>query len=251
MADGFSFLLEDKNYRPVILNKFTKETSITKKSITDFCEDWLMRHTLIESFVGELTIITDSLTSSLVPKDLFSENDAPVYLNNSAQIQHGYSIETNSVKNRQFVIIHAVSDIIKTLAAKFKGEIRILPSSEVLISMSDQINASDHQRGFALIEAQPGSLNILMIKNDQVDISNQLKLKNTEDLCYHTLNTLQHLNFDREKSPLFYSGVILKNQLEIFGKYIRNVKPLSYHIQNIDKASISEHIVLAEATRCG
>lgn len=249
LADGFSLLLEDKNYRPVILNRFTDDSSPTKTSLVNSCFDWLNRHTLVENFAGEVTLVTDTLSTTLVPKDIFSKENARVYLE---AVHPGpiHSVEYKKIKKRPFLIVYAVSKPYQSLAESFQNEAKIISGAEVMISMADQINASDHQRGFALIEVQDQILNILYIKKDRVELSNQLKINKAEDLLYYTLNTLQHLNFNQKKTALYYSGSIEKDILEKLRKYIRNMNPLSYFIQDIDSTSIPEHILLAEATKC-
>lgn len=250
MMDGFSLLLADKNYTPILLNRFHTEQSDTKKSIVTECMNWLARQTLINGFTGEVTIITDSIAATLIPKTLFLSEEAGLYLENSARVLPGDVILFKHIKNRPFVIVHSASDIIHSLSQKFSGVVRITAVSEVLFSIADQVNASDHQRGFAFVEVQSASMSILYIENDQPRIVNQYRLKNQGELVFHLLNTLEQLGFNREQQPLFYSGIPIDNELMILGKYIRNIKPLTYFIKNLNKSAISEHSILAEATKC-
>jgi len=91
LTDGFSLLLEDKKFRPIILNRFSEDTIVTRTTLVNSCIDWLNRHTLIENFSGEVTIITDSPTSVLVPKELFSKSNVRAYLESSIQLGTAYS----------------------------------------------------------------------------------------------------------------------------------------------------------------
>ena len=56
----------------------------------------------------------------------------------------------------------------KDLKNKIDGKVLILHTAECLLSLSDQVQASDHQRGFILAEAQKQSLEILVIQEDRV-----------------------------------------------------------------------------------
>ena len=132
---------------------------------------------------------------------------------------------------------------------KANGNVRVIPDMEVLLSVADQVNASDHQRGFATVEMQPGYMAILFIRSDSVVIANHMQIKQPEEVVYHVLNTLERVGFDRRKMPLFHAGYSFDEELKTLRKYIRNILPLPYHILDVEKSAIAEHIILAEATR--
>jgi hypothetical protein len=112
------------------------------------------------------------------------------------------------------------------------------------------VNAADHQRGFALLEVQSGYMAILVIRNDELVIANHQQIGKPGEQVYHTLNTIQQLEFSRTSRPLYYAGISSDEELGILRKYIRTIYALPYHISQIDKSAISEHVLLAEATRC-
>ncbi|MEX0987003.1 MAG: DUF3822 family protein [Bacteroidales bacterium] len=250
MSDGFSLLLEDTNYNPVVLNRFFQESSITQKSHVLACEDWLNRHTLFDGFKGEVSFVIDKLPTAMVPSDLFSKKDSSLYLEPETQLHTSNTITHKTLKDRPLVMVFPVPEIFSALAGKFTGVTRIMSTVEVLISMADQVNAADHQRGFTLVDLQNQFLGILMIRDDKIQLANQCVLKKSDDLVYHTLNSIKQLDFNRKKAPIYYTGVPGDDSLKVLRKYIRHVKPLFYHIIDLEKSHISEHVVLAEATKC-
>ena len=250
MADGFSLLLEDREYRPVILNKFTEASAISLTSHVLSCSQWLDRNDILDGFRGEVSIVVDSLSTAVVPEELFSKKDAHLYLQHEKQIKVNETIKYKSIRKRPFGLVYAVPASILELSEKFSGKVRIMPPAEIMLSMADQVNAADHQRGFALAEYQTGFMGILIIRNDELVLTNNFELKNEEGIVYHTLNALQQLEFDRHNSPLYHSGLEFKNELVTLGRYIRKVLSLPYQIIDMEKTAIQEHILLAEATRC-
>jgi hypothetical protein len=250
MPDGFSLLLENRNFEPVILNKFSEPSGISLKSQILACEDWLSRHTLIDEFNGEISLVIDAVSATLVPKDLFSEEAPSVYLAPSAKLQSTDMVRHKQLKNRSAVLVYSLPAIITLLAEKFSGQVRIMSPTEVLISMAEQINAADHHRGFILAEIQKGILSLLIIQKDQFVLANQFRLKTQDNLVYHTLNVIQQLGFDRKKRPLFLAGQDFPEELKILRKYVHDVRLMPYHIRGIDKTFISEHMLLAEASKC-
>lgn len=250
MADGFSLLLEDRNFQPVVLIRFTGETAMTRKSHLQACKDWLQRHTLLEGFLGEITLVIDALPTTLVPEALFSEKDKLLYLEPVTKLHAGDKVDFTAIRNRPFIMVFAVPVDYLLLVEKLSGHVRIKSSLEVLFSVADQVNAADHQRGFALLEVQHGYMGMLMIRNDELIIAGNQQIGKPTELVYHTLNTIQQMEFDRVSRPLYIAGIAGDDELGMLRKYIREIHALPYHITAIDKSAISEHVLLAEATRC-
>lgn len=250
MADGFSLLLEDSSYRPVILMRSTEETPLSVNSYVPSCLDWLDRHTLLDQFLGEISVVVDESPSTLVPSDLYSNKEKESYLAPVAKILPNDSVKSRKIENRAFRVVYAIPGAVSEMIEKVTGKVRVIPAMEVLLSMSDQVNAADHQRGFALVELQHGFLGILYIRDDKVIISNHMQIKHPDEIVYHVLNTLEKVGFDRRNMPMFHAGASFDEELKTLKKYIRNINPLPYHIFDVDKSAVTEHIILAEATRC-
>ncbi|MFC2090474.1 DUF3822 family protein [Bacteroidota bacterium] len=251
LADGFSLLLEDKSYKPVVLLKATSDQTVSLTASQAACEDWLNRHTLLEHFSGECTILPGSQCETIVPEEIFSVEDSVHYISSVSEINPSDSVLHKLVPNRPFVIVYAVRETVKNFSEKFHGNCRIISDTEVLISVADQVNAADHQRGFVLMEVQHKALSIILIKNDFVQLINHLDIKDEGDLVYHILNILKQMDFDRKSAPLYFAGKLPVETAATLNRYIKNIHPLAYVIQDIDKTSILENILIAEATKCG
>ncbi len=251
-TDGFSLLLEDSNFKPVILNNFSWETKLSLSGYIQACEDWLNKHTLTEGFLGETSILIESPAATLIPKNLFSKEQKNLFLEQSNTVTNNETILHRNVKNRPFVLIYAVPALILTFSGRMKSKVRIIHTTECMLSAADQIDASDHHRGFVMIETQEDYLEILVIKNDDLLLSNRYKLKSNDEIVYHTLNTMKQLNMDRKIVPLFIAGKYKNDHesIQLLGRYIKNIKPLPYFIREIEKESIQENIILSEATKC-
>ncbi|MCF8224244.1 MAG: DUF3822 family protein [Bacteroidales bacterium] len=249
-TDGFSLLLEDQSFRPVILNNFSDETQLSLQTYVRECENWLQRHTLIPEFLGEVSILSDNAASTLVPDDLFSESSVYDYLKPLTPLSIDQTLGVVPVQDRKAKIIFETPGILNDLAGKFKGNSRIIPVTLAMLSLADQVHASDHQRGFALLEMQRNFLAILVIKNDRIVLCNHMNLKSTDELFYHILNTLQQVEFDREHAPVYYTGHSYDTVLKSLKKYIRRMAPLSYHILDIQKKFVADHVLLVESSHC-
>ena len=77
--------------------------------------------------------------------------------------------------------MYAFSEEVKELKYRFSGDVKIIHSSECLVSLADQVQASDHQRGVVLAEVQPFTLDLLVIQEDQIRLLNRYALKDPSD----------------------------------------------------------------------
>jgi len=231
-TDGFSLLLEDSNFKPIILNNFFKEPKLSLSSYIQACEDWLNKHTLMEGFFGETSILIETSAATLVPEKLFAEEQQRLFLETTNAVTANETVVHRKVKNRPLVLVYTVPALILSFAERLKSKHRIMHSTECMLSASDQVNASDHQRGFMMIETRGDQLEILAIKNDELLLTNRYRLKNSNELVYHTLNTMKQLKMDREKVPLFIAGQYQSDHesIQLLGKYIKNIRHFSFFL---------------------
>ena len=251
-TDGFSLLLEDANYKPVILNNFSNDPHLSLAGHLQACEEWLNKHTLMDEFSGETTIVIETHAATTIPKKLFSREYKSYYLEQTNSISPNETIRYKKIRNRPFVLLFAVNNMIMEFSNKFSSTVRIMHPAECLLSAADQIDASIHQRGFVLIETQESMLEILVIQNDELVISNRYKLKSTDEIVYHTINTMKQFNLERKSIPVYVAGKYSPDHetIQLLGKYIKNIEALPYFIRDIEKDAIQESIILSEASKC-
>lgn len=251
-TDGFSLLLEDANFKPVILNKFSNDPYLSLAGHLQACEEWLDKHTLLEEFKGETSIVVETQAATIIPKKLFSKSHRSYYLEQTNAVSSNETILYRKIKNRPFVLVFAVNKLIRDFSYKFSSKVRIMHPAECLLSAADQIDASIHQRGFVLIEAQESMLEILVIRNDELVISNHHRLKNKDEIVYHTINTMKQFGLDRKNVPVYVTGRYGPDHetIQLLSKYIKKIEALPYFIRDIEKGVISESIILSEASKC-
>ncbi len=251
LPDGFSVLISDASYKPVYLKQFTFDSSITFKLYPAECGRILDEAQLL-SFEGETVLIYDSLAFTVVPKPYLDEDvvrsllESVCSLDESDQIQHRY------VKDRKLNLVYAVPSELIDLKNLFTNHVQILHSSECLVSLSDQVKASDHQRGVILAEVQLHTLDLLIIMEDQIRLLNKYALKDPSDFIYHTLNTIKQLQLDRETIPVYLSGIVHEEH-ELFGllkKYVRFVRTTPYYLEDLSRMQLLQYMILSEGSKC-
>lgn len=248
---GFSVLISDASYTPVYLKHYTLEPESAEADLLADCGRVLDEEELF-AFEGETVLITDSMAVTLLPKQFYTEDRNREILEKICSIDDTDHILERYIKTRSAYLIYAVLDKILKLSRRFKGPVKILHSSECLISLADQIQSSDHQRGFVLAEVQAQSLDILVIREDRIQLVNRYLLNDTSDFIYHTLNTMRQLDLDRESIPVYLSGIIHEGHTlyELLGKYIRKVLYTPYYLEYLSREEILRFMILSEGSKC-
>ena len=249
--DGFSILISDASYRPVFLKQFSFDTDIQKDQLPAECGRILDEYQLL-SFEGETVLIIDTLAVTVIPKKFFDESQNRVLLEKANHLKDTEQVYHRYIKARKFFLIYAVDQEIEALKERFTGDVKVIHSSECLLSLADQVKSSDHQRGVMVVDVQPYSLDILFVQEDQIKLLNRYALKDPSDFIYHALNTLNQLGLDRESIPVYLSGIIHEEH-ELFGllgKYIRRVTNTPYYLEELTKIQMIRFMVLSEGSKC-
>ena len=250
-ADGFSILVSDASFVPVWLKRFSfsSPTSLNKRARE--CRRILEEQNLF-SFQGEVVFINDTPAAALVPDPFFDESRKEELLGSSFQIAEGEAVLSRRLKNRSEHILCSFPGHFQKLTELYSHEVKVLHAGECMVSLSDQVSASDHQRGFVLIEVQKQEMEILVIKGDNIVLSNRYVLKEPDEYLYHTLNTFKQLGLDRESVPLYYAGVYEedKGPKQLMKKFIRKIEPVPYFLEGLDNGQRLQFLLLSEATKC-
>jgi len=249
--DGFSVLVSDASYKPVYLKQYLYDSSVPASKVPAECGRILEELQLLD-FEGETVFIVDSRAASVIPKQFFEEANIRSLLEKAADLEDSEQVAHRYIRERKLNIAYTYPLEIEELKEKINGRVQIIHASECLLSLSDQVQASDHQRGFILAEVQPLTLGLLVIQEDRVRLLNRYALKDPSDFIYHTLNTVKQLDLDRETIPVYLSGIVHPEHelYGLLGKYIRQVKTTPYYIEELTRTQMIRFMILSEGSKC-
>jgi len=249
--DGFSVLISDASYTPVYLKRYTYQETIPPGELYAECARILDESGLL-SFEGECVLILDSMSVTLVPNHFYNMDRSREMLEKVCPLDSSDRVTDRIVKNRTGHLLYSIPQKIDELAARFTGDVLILHASECLISLSDQVKSSDHQRGVVMAEVQENTLDILVIKEDHIRLLNRYTLNDPSDFIYHVLNTMKQLELDRESIPVYLSGMIHEEHelYGLLGKYVRNVVNTPYYLEELARENILRFMILSEGSKC-
>jgi len=249
--DGFSVLISDASYRPVVLRHYSFDSPVQADQLSKEYGRILEESELL-TFEGETVLIVDSVALTVIPKSYFNEAQSRALLDKAARVRESDQVYHRYIKNRKFFLLYAVSEEIEALKNLFTAEVKIIHASECLLSLADQVKSSDHQRGVVVVDVQHHTLDILVIQEDQVQLLNRYALKDPSDFIYHTLNSMNQLDLDRESIPIYLSGIIHEEHelYGLLGKYLRKVHTTPYYLENLNRTQMLRFMILSEGSKC-
>jgi len=249
--DGFSILVSDASYTPVHLSQYIFQEPCSAEILARECEQ-VMNDAGLFSFQGESVVIADSMAVTLVPKQFFDVNRKRELLETICPLDNTDRVLDFYIRDRNFHLVFAVPEQIHELSKRISGKVKILHIAECLISLSDQVKSSDHQRGVVMAEVQTHTLDILVITGDRTRLYNRYSLNDPSDFIYHCLNTMKQLDLDRESIPVYLSGIIHEehNLYDHLQKYIRNVVSTPYYLEHLSRQEILRYMILSEGSKC-
>jgi hypothetical protein len=251
MPDGFCILVSDASFRPVFLQQYIYDPTVPSSTYPLECRR-IMEELQLLDFEGETVIIVDSLAFTLVPAQFFDDSLARPLLEKTSFLEDSARVAHRFIRNRNLHLVFAYPGLLDQLKEEIRGRVQVTHAAECLISLSDQVQASDHQRGFVLVEVQPRFMGLLVIKEDGIRLLNGYTLKDPSDFIFHTLNTMRQLELDRETVPVYLAGMVHREH-ELFGllgKYIRLVRTTPYYLETLTKAQVLRYMILSEGNKC-
>jgi hypothetical protein len=241
----------DASYRPVLLNHYQYEPEVPVELFPGECIR-ILRELELLRFEGETVLIVDTPAVTIVPEQFYREGDEATLLERACSTKDTDRIFCRYLRDRKLYLLFSAGNELEGLKEDLPDSAKILHTLECLISLADQVQASDHQRGMVLAEVQHLTLQLLVIAEDVIRLSNRYALKDPSDFIYHTLNTLKQLGLDREKTPVYLSGIIHDDH-ELFGlvnKYVRHVKTTPYYLEGLSREEVLRFMILSEGIKC-
>jgi hypothetical protein len=249
--DGFSVLISDSSFIPVMLRQYKFENPIPVEELVAECGR-ILDETELLTFEGQTVLITDSMAATLLPRRFFNVDRNREILEKICALGKSDRVFDRSVPNRDCHLVYAVNDKVIGLGNRFAGHVKTVHTSECLLSLSDHVKTSDPHRGVLMAEVQTHTLDIMVIAKDRIQLLNRYSLNDPSDFVYHILNTMRQLDLNPEFIPVYLSGVIHEEH-ELRGlllKYIRKVISTPYHMEHLNKEQTLRYLILSEGSKC-
>jgi len=243
--DGFSFCIYDvvqQEIGALSVYKFD-EKNITPYRHLELFEQLYNDEKLLQNKFKSVSVSHFNNLVSQVPQPFFNKNNLSSYLQYSIKLLENDFITYDKLKNFEIVNVYIPFVNINNFLLDTYGTFEYKHSSTIIIEklLNQYKNLANHHCFINIINSK---FEIIILKNNQLELFNCFSFNTKEDFIYYILFTFEQLNLNPEEVKLILLGDIEKDSelYDILFQYIRYVefyKPS--HFSPFLKGKLSEH----------
>lgn len=162
---------------------------------------------------------------ALVPRTYLSDDKAEVFKLTNSYDEHTEVLLQHSLVNLRADILFALP--IKKVDAINSSFARVTVLPHIAPRIEQELNQNNESLDHILIHLSSEWLDVIIIQNGKLALSNSFYIASKEDVAYYTLFCAEALKMNPEKTPLIYSGLFNSenNALDLLRKYWQNLSP--------------------------
>ncbi|MGK7395093.1 MAG: DUF3822 family protein [Candidatus Cyclobacteriaceae bacterium M3_2C_046] len=185
-------------------------------------------HFLLANFWKSVTLSVKSKKFTLIPNDLFSEEELPHYLKFNAQLDpdsedYYYSpikwLDANSI----FAVDSQLIDFINSIYIKISVQI-VHQGTALIESLFQNINFSQQKEMYVYLDRI--NMHIVVLENQKLILYNQFTIKSFSDYVKYMMLVKNELQIDINSQPVHIWGYFNEHSphMQEISKYIKNIK---------------------------
>jgi len=224
--NGLSFcILNRTTYTIEYINTLPFENKLTPFDTLNRLKTELSSNSVFSESFNSVTIVHQNELSSLVPKKLYSETHKADFLKFNSKILRTDFITQDDIIINESVNVYIPYVNINNYIFETFGEFIYKHSSTILVdTILQKKNVGDQTEVFININAK--SIEVLVVKNNNLQLFNSFEYNNKEDFIYYVLFVFEQLKLDVETTPVNLSGQIDENDalFNIIYTYVRHIE---------------------------
>ena len=243
--NGLSFCILDTISNSIVASKqryFGKE--LTPYQLQKELQDMLREYRVTDYGYSSVVVIHKNALFSLVPKDLFDENELANYLKFNVKILANDLMAYDEIEQQDVVNVYVPFMNINNYIYDLFGAFEYLHNGTVLIQALLQSH-SESREPVCYVHSGEDQMDITVLKNKKLVFFNSFPYETREDFIYYLLFTLEQLGLDPETVKVRLFGTIEEGDpyYDICYQYIQNVS-LFYPSQTVyPQASDEEEVI--------
>ncbi|PCH78509.1 MAG: hypothetical protein COB98_00070 [Flavobacteriaceae bacterium] len=241
--DGFSFCIT-KPYSPEIIcleqYKFAQKPSNPFEHLT-FTESLIQSVPILQQPFSTVKVCHTNNLASLVPLSLFDKERLSDYLDYNIRVLANDFITHDTIKHTDIVNVYVPFVNFNNFILEKYGSFNYKHSATVFIQsiLKHAKNTSNNQVFVAL---EHGSMEIIVLKNNSLQLYNSFTITCKEDFIYYILFTTEQLQLNPEIFELVLLGTIHEEDpyFELCKTYVR-------HVSLINMSNINQPLLDTES----
>ena len=205
---------------------FLKKKKITPESLLKKIEELFKTDSYLQKDFSSVSVVHQNNLSCLVPNTYFSEDKLSEYLNFNIKTLTSDFITFDDIQSIKAKNVYIPYVNINNFLFQNFGEFEYKHYSSVLLEKLFSIPTNDNG---CYIHVSKSTLDIVIIKNSNLQFFNIFEYKTKEDFMYYVLFTLEQLELSTEETLVSILGDIEEDSdlYRLIYTYIRNIDFLS------------------------
>ena len=236
--DGLSFCILDTLNHVIVASKqrhFGKE--LTPYQLQKELQEMIREYRVEDYGYSAVVVIHRNPLFSLVPKDLFDENELANYMKFNVKILANDMMAYDEIEQQDMVNVYVPFMNINNYVYELFGAFDYLHSGTVLIQALLQAH-TETREPVCFVHSTEEQMDIIVLDNKKLVYYNSFDFETKEDFIYFLLFALEQLNLDPAAVRVRLFGTIEEGDpyYEICYRYIQNVS-LFYPAQPVYSAA--------------
>ncbi len=220
--DGFCFALFHLKAQTYIGVAEYVMPSNTEQTVETFFEEVVSGDKWLQGTFKSVSAAFSASKNTLIPSALFQEERIEDYLSINMGSQHSNSLLYNRLIKSEIINCFSLNkDIYNVISKQY-------PGVKLLHQASIQIEAAAHQqlkKPAAFLQFNRKSIDIVAVKDEQIQLMNSFDYKTSEDVIYYLLYVMEQLEFSQNDTTVLLMGNIQKesNVYKLLYNYINTL----------------------------
>ncbi len=255
---NFSFVIRDASGTNFIAYKshwFDKP--VQKQEMADQIRGFLNADSFLTRSYKSVQFLYQTPVSVLVPSALFRKENPEAYFRFSADLLEEEKVHYRKIPSIDaFVLFPMPEDLINQVSFMLdKVQFFHQACPQIEAAMAETSGSADSSQVFAHIN--PGSADLLVVKQNKLILYNSFVIKNTEDLVFFILYLYEQFGLSQEETALNLSGFLERypGAIELLNQYLKQAEiskfPKEYSFSNCFSDIVQHHLVsIINLSRC-
>lgn len=202
---------------------------------------------------AKVVVLVNSLYYTLVPKEIKETEHLEQLLQLNTEIPSGIMAYKNeNLKMPKYNMVFAYPKYILTTFEELYKNVAIKHINGVVLDMLSLYNKAN---AIFNIHLSANSLIISFWNNNALLYHNTFEITTAEDIVYYTLNLMQELNLNTERTTVYYSGAFEQNgtKVNLLSDYVKFLSPLERSNKinyNKEVEAMPEHYFVHQYSLC-
>jgi len=223
--DGFAIALYKEKNKEFLFAE-TKNFPIKDfKNTSSLWKNYVEENPILKSPFKYVKITLESSYFSLIPSELYAEENKKEDLSFLVNVPDNYKLMTENVNSINAVAVYAVPQFAYDEWMKNYPQAKFTHSIVTLLKATETLYKNVLNGKKLFVDIHPEFVNVLCYNSGKLQLANSYPFENENDITYQLVNIMKQFDMDTMRDHLFLSGGIEENSAvyQKLAKYIKNI----------------------------